>query len=219
MGPALTLGKPWATAIAGSNAQLMAVLAGGLEMIEPLLGPDASADDIAAPLVGAAYAALNASWAKSGDGGDVLTNDDALAGVLCGAYAAAAPPARRRRRLAEFAGPRPPAEVAPLCAAVGRVVAASNVALRKLVSKARAAGISKLEYDGVSALVKVVATAAVQQQDMLAAIARLASRVADDAKVDLEAQATALAKVRARARAHVRACVPGRGAAGWERSA
>lgn len=131
----------------------MAVYASGLELLQPLLGPDASADDIAAALVRATYAAVNSTWSASAagvniDGAAALADAEVLSEIICGSAAAATPVARRRaaRRLSEAvdtasaapaalaprAAAMPAEELKPLCDGVARVRARGAAAVAPL---------------------------------------------------------------------------------------
>jgi hypothetical protein len=123
VGDNLTLGKPIAAALMGTSSEVMAVYSSSLEMFEPLLGSQASLDDIAASVVKATYSRVNASWAQTGDGSAALSDAEVLSGLYTDGYSAALPNARRRmmRRLHNSATQRTAAELKPLFDAVARV--------------------------------------------------------------------------------------------------
>jgi hypothetical protein len=131
IGDALTLGQPTAAALMGTNAQVMATYATALELFEPLLGSQASVDDIASSVVKATYSKVNETWAASGDGSASLSNALTLSDLYAQGYTAALPAARRRmmRRLHNSAGQRTAEELKPLFDSVAKVRGAGSRAL------------------------------------------------------------------------------------------
>ena len=179
VGDSLRLGHPWAAAIAGTNAQLMALFATALEALEPLLGPRVSTDDVAAAIVHATYAAISgraeattgAAGGSSavGDGSAVLSEAGALSGILMDSC---------RRGITDGAL-RPCEELRPLCDAVADALAAGNARVQTVVADARrAASKGNRAFDGIGATVQIAAIAGAQQSDMLGAVARLAAHAA-----------------------------------------
>ena len=120
VGDSLTLGKPAAAAISATSTQLMSVYASALELLEPLLGPETSANDLSAAIVRATYDAVNATWSATGDGSGALTEPAALSDLFSKVYSGLNPSPRTiavmqapRRRSAE--------ELKPLFDAVAKV--------------------------------------------------------------------------------------------------
>ncbi|KAI8463993.1 MAG: hypothetical protein J3K34DRAFT_129482 [Monoraphidium minutum] len=194
IGDALTLGKPIAAALMGTNSQVMAAYSSSLELMEPLLGSQASVDDIGASVVRATYDRVNGSWASGGDGSRALTEAGPLSDIYSDGYTAALPAARRRsmRRLHDAAGQRSAEELKPLFDAVARVVAATNQQLQIIINAAKAAWREGRDYDSISALVQITAISAVQQIDLATAINELAARIAADPSLDVAAEASKL---------------------------
>lgn len=202
VGDALKLGSPTGAAVAGTNAQLMSVLATALELAEPLLGAAASTDAISAAAVASAYAAVNATHAANGtDGSAALSRAQDVAAVYRATYEASLPVARRRaqrRRLQQAttttaAAPlRTAAELQPLFDGVARTVAGANARVQAVVQQALAAAAAGAPFDAVAAMVQVAAVSAVVQQDLAAGISELAARVAADPAANLAAESARL---------------------------
>ena len=100
----------------------MAIYSSSIEMMEPLLGSQASVDDIAANVVKATYGKVNATWGPSGDGSLAMSDAPTLSDLYSEAYTASQPAARRRmmRRL-QGSSLRTAEELKPLFDAVARV--------------------------------------------------------------------------------------------------
>jgi hypothetical protein len=121
---ALAPGKPLAAAVSGTAAQLMGVYSSALEVIQPLAGgAGAPADAIAAAVVRAAYALLNATDAEAGGGRSALSSAAKVAKLYGHAYEDS-----RRRSQAAVRG-RTAAELQPLFESVGKV--GGRASLRK----------------------------------------------------------------------------------------
>jgi hypothetical protein len=124
LGAKLSAGQPTSVALAGTNAQLMAVYSSALELLEPLLGGAAGAEAIAAEVVSAVYAAANATWAAGGDGAAPLSDAEALLAIYERAYAKAPAGAVAGLRIVD--------ELRPLFRAVAEVRAALPWFMRDL---------------------------------------------------------------------------------------
>lgn len=61
-----------------THTQVMAIDSSSIEMMEPLLGSQASVDDIAAAVVAATYAKVNATWTEAGDGSPAMSDAPTL---------------------------------------------------------------------------------------------------------------------------------------------
>jgi hypothetical protein len=104
----------------------MAIYVSSLELVEPLLGSQASLDDVAGAVVAATYGELNATWAAGGGGGAggaALSNATVVARLYAQGYIKSLPAARRRslRRLHAAPVQRSPEELQPLFASVAKV--------------------------------------------------------------------------------------------------
>ncbi|KAI8470097.1 MAG: hypothetical protein J3K34DRAFT_421763 [Monoraphidium minutum] len=173
----------------------MATYSSSLELLEPLLGSQASVDDIAAAVVGATYAKASEAWAEGGDASAALTNVTIMSDLYARGYVSAQPAARRRamRRLHDDAAAlRSVEELKPLFDAVAAVVAATNTLLQVIVAAAKQAAAEGRTFDSMAALVQISAIAAVQQQDLAASISELAAKVAANPGLDIAAEAAAL---------------------------
>jgi len=198
VGDALTLGQPIAAAVVGSSNAVMAIYISALELTEPLLGSQASIDDIASAVVHATYNTANASWAATGDGSAALIDAPTLSKLYAAAYKASLPAARRRsmRRLhASATTLRTAAELQPVFDAVAKVIASTNAQIQEIVVQAKLAAKEGTEFDAVKALVQMTAVAAVQQQELATAIKDLAAKVASDLNINIAAEAAKLEEV------------------------
>jgi hypothetical protein len=120
IGDALTLGKPAAAAISGTSTQLMAVYASALGLLQPLLGPETSVNDLSGAIVKATYDAVNTTWAATGDGSGALTSPGSLSELYSKVYTGMSPSARTLTVMG--APPRRTAEeLKPLFDAVAKV--------------------------------------------------------------------------------------------------